>query len=76
MIVIGTFVGFVKVTLWGALIVPTLTLPKLKFGTLGTRLPVATPVPVMRRLCGELEALSVRTRVAVLVPIALGVKEI
>jgi len=62
-----------KVTLIGALVVPTGILPKFKL--VGARFTAgATPVPVNAAFWGLPLALSVTDRVPLRVPVAAGVK--
>src|SRR5690242_4652688 len=64
---------FVRVKVFGAVVVPTVTLPKLRF--VADRVTAGElPVPVRLTLCGLPLALSVTARVAPRVPAAVGVK--
>jgi|SRR5438876_150234 len=63
---------FVRVTVFGALVVPTFTFPKLRL--VGERLTAgAVPVPVRLTVCGLPLALSVTVKLAAHVPEAVGV---
>ena len=64
----------VSVTVCAALVVPTFWFPKLTL--VGLRLTLGagvTPVPLSAALCGLFVALSVKVRLALRLPLALGV---
>jgi hypothetical protein len=67
----GVLPRFARVTALGALLLSTSCAPKLS--AVGERL-TAIPVPLRATLCGLFAALSVIVRLAVLVPLAVGVK--
>jgi hypothetical protein len=62
---------FVSVTVFAAVVVPTVTEPKLKLA--GESFAVV-PVPLSETVCGLPDALSVTLRVALRVPLAVGLK--
>lgn len=62
----------VNVTVCAALAVPTTKLPKLKVEALTDADAGVTAVPLTETVCGELGALSLRTREAVAVPGEVG----
>src|SRR5215471_14826932 len=67
----------VRVTVWGLLVLPTLTLPKLRLVGLTLRRtlpPVLTPVPERETVAGELVALLTTERLPVTLPVVEGVK--
>jgi len=66
----------VTVTVWGLLLVPTVTLPKLSEGgeRLKMMLPVPLPVPLRGSFCGLPAALSVMVTLPFRVPAEVGVK--
>jgi hypothetical protein len=63
-----------RVTVCGALVVPTLTLPKERLAGDTEGPELEAPVPVRLTVCGLLLALSVTVTEAVLVPDAAGAK--
>ena len=69
----ATPLGFESITALGALVMPTLWLPKSGTGE-GERLGGATPVPDTPAVWGLLLALSVTVNVAFREPVAAGVK--
>jgi hypothetical protein len=71
-IVKAELVLFVRVTVFGALVVPSAWFPNAKVAA--DSVTCRTPVPDRATVCGLLTALSVRVRVADLAPKAAGVK--
>jgi hypothetical protein len=67
----GVLARFLRVTVFGALLLFTSCTPKLS--DLADRL-TAIPVPLRATLCGLFAALSVIVRLAVLSPLAVGLK--
>lgn len=61
---------FVMVTIFAALVPPTLSLPKAR--VVGERVTAAKPVPVKLTICGELVALSVTEMFPVKAPVVVG----
>lgn len=73
LMVSGPVPVLVTLTVWGALVEPQRTVPKLIL--VGDRVTAgAVPVPVKAMVCGEPAALSVITMLAVRVPVAVGLK--
>jgi len=62
---------FVSVTVLAAVVVPTVTEPKLKL--VGESFAVV-PVPLSETVCGLPDALSVTLKAALRVPLAVGLK--
>jgi hypothetical protein len=62
---------FVSVTVFAAVVVPTVTEPKLKL--VGESFAVV-PVPLSETVCGLPDALSVTLKAALRVPLAVGLK--
>src|SRR5215472_9806988 len=63
----------VRVTVWGLVALPTVTLPKLRLAGLGASSRV-TPVPESETVAGELVALLTTERLPVTLPVAVGSK--